>query len=393
MSRRKDNKGRVLRTGESQRKDLIYQYRYTDALGNRKCIYASDLKILREKEDELQRSLEDGLDYAGGEITVYELLQRYLSLKCGVRYNTKVGYGFVMNIVQKEPFGARKIRDIKVSDAQRWMIKLQKEGKGYSTLTSIRGVVKPAFQMAYNEEIVRRNPFDFKLTDVVVNDSQKRISLTEKQQKVWMNFIREDKSYAKYYDEFVVLLGTGMRVSEFCGLTLQDLDFQNRKIRVDHQLIWESGGKYYVEKTKTECGRRFIPMAEAIANMVISIVLAKRYGIAGVLFGTLVSFLALSFWAKPYFVCRDVFEVSFARYAVREGREIVVSVLVAAGTWYAVSLVSLENVLLSFGVKALLALALSNGLLLLVYFKTSEFQYLRGLLESAANRIGKRKKA
>ena len=63
MSRRKDNKGRVLRTGESQRKDLIYQYRYTDALGNRKCIYASDLKTLREKEDELQKSLEDGLDY------------------------------------------------------------------------------------------------------------------------------------------------------------------------------------------------------------------------------------------------------------------------------------------------------------------------------------------
>ena len=264
MSRRKDNKGRVLRTGESQRKDLIYQYRYTDALGNRKCIYASDLKTLREKEDELQKSLEDGLDYAGGEITVYELLQRYLSLKCGVRYNTKVGYGFVMNIVQKEPFGARKIRDIKVSDAQRWMIKLQKEGKGYSTLTSIRGVVKPAFQMAYNEEVVRRNPFDFKLTDVVVNDSQKRISLTEKQQKVWMNFIREDKSYSKYYDEFVVLLGTGMRVSEFCGLTLQDLDFQNRRIRVDHQLIRESGGKYYVEKTKTECDRRFIPMTEDV---------------------------------------------------------------------------------------------------------------------------------
>lgn len=79
--------------------------------------------------------------------------------------------------------------------------------------------------MAYNEEVVRRNPFDFKLTDVVVNDSQKRISLTEKQQKVWMNFIREDKSYTKYYDEFVVLLGTGMRVSEFCGLTLQDHGF------------------------------------------------------------------------------------------------------------------------------------------------------------------------
>ena len=28
--KRKDNKGRILRTGESQRKGLIYQYRYTD---------------------------------------------------------------------------------------------------------------------------------------------------------------------------------------------------------------------------------------------------------------------------------------------------------------------------------------------------------------------------
>lgn len=104
----------------------------------------------------------------------------------------------------------------------------------------------------------------FNSCDKVMITNMIGISLTEKQQKVWMNFIREDKSYAKYYDEFVVLLGTGMRVSEFCGLTLQDLDFQNRRIRVDHQLIRESGGKYYVEKTKTECGRRFIPMTEGV---------------------------------------------------------------------------------------------------------------------------------
>lgn len=262
--KRKDNKGRILRTGESQRKDLIYQYRYTDIRGKRQTVYSSDLKELREKEKEIQKQLDDGIDYAAGKINVIQLLERYISIKQGVRYNTKVGYNFVLNLVKKEDFGYRSIRDIKVSDAQKWIMKLHEDGKGYSTLTSVRGVVKPAFQMAYNEEVVQRNPFDFKLTDVVVNDSQKRISLTEKQQKVWMNFIREDKSYAKYYDEFVVLLGTGMRVSEFCGLTLQDLDFQNRKIRVDHQLIRESGGKYYVEKTKTECGRRFIPMTEDV---------------------------------------------------------------------------------------------------------------------------------
>ena len=44
------------------------------------------------------------------------------------------------------------------------------------------------------------------LVDVVPNDSQKRIAMTEEQQEIWMGFIREDKTYTKYYDEFVVLL-------------------------------------------------------------------------------------------------------------------------------------------------------------------------------------------
>ena len=250
--KQKDNKGRVLKTGESQRKDLIYQYRYTDIHGKRQVIYSSDLKEIREKEKMIQKQLDEGIDYAAGEATVIALLERYISLKQGVRYNIKVGYNFVLNLIKKEDFGYRHIRDIKVSDAQQWIMKLHNDGKGYSTITSVRGVVKPAFQMAYNEDIIRRNPFDFKLVDVVPNDSQKRIAMTEEQQELWMVFIREDKTYCKYYDEFVVLLGTVMRVSEFCGLTKSDLDFENRKICVDHQLVRERGGKDYVEKTKTE---------------------------------------------------------------------------------------------------------------------------------------------
>ena len=274
--KRKDNKGRVLKTGESQRKDLIYQYRYMDIHGKRQIIYSSDLKELREKEKVIQKQLDDGIDYAAGEVTVIALLERYISLKQGVRYNTKVGYNFVLNLIKKEDFGYRQIRDIKVSDAQQWIMKLHNDGKGYSTITSVRGVVKPAFQMAYNEDIIRRNPFDFKLVDVVPNDSQKRIAMTEEQQELWMGFIREDKTYCKYYDEFVVLLGTGIRVSEFCGLTKNDLDFQNRKIRVDKQLVRERGGKYYVEKTKTECGCRFIPMTEEVCQSLKNILVSRK---------------------------------------------------------------------------------------------------------------------
>ena len=274
--KRRDNKGRILRTGESQRKDLIYQYRYIDIRGKRRTIYSSNLSELRKKEAEILKQLSEGIDYAAGQITVIALVERYIRLKQGTRYNTKVGYKFVLNIIKTEDFGYRQIRDIKVSDAQAWMIKLHDDGRGYSTLTSVRGVIKPAFQMAYNEDAIRKNPFDFKLVDVVPNDSQKRIALTDEQQEIWMNFIREDKTYSKYYDEFVVLLGTGMRVSEFCGLTKDDLQFSERRIRVDHQLVRERGGKYYVEKTKTECGCRFIPMTDEVYRSLLNILERRK---------------------------------------------------------------------------------------------------------------------
>ena len=274
--KRRDNKGRILRTGESQRKDLIYQYRYTDIRGKRRTIYSSNLSELRKKEAEILKQLSEGIDYAAGQITVIALVERYIRLKQGTRYNTKVGYKFVLNIIKTEDFGYRQIRDIKVSDAQAWMIKLHDDGRGYSTLTSVRGVIKPAFQMAYNEDKKKKNPFDFKLVDVVPNDSQKRIALTDEQQEIWMNFIREDKTYSKYYDEFVVLLGTGMRVSEFCGITKDDLQFSERRIRVDHQLVRERGGKYYVEKTKTECGCRFIPMTDEVYRSLLNILERRK---------------------------------------------------------------------------------------------------------------------
>ncbi len=273
--KRKDNKGRVLKTGESQRKDLIYQYRYTDCWGKRQTIYASTLQELRQKEKEIQKQADDGIDYGAGQITVIQLLEKYISLKKGVRYNTQVGYQFVLNLVKKEDFGYRKISTIKVSDAKQWFAKLQKDGRGYSTITSVRGVIKPAFQMAYDEDAVRKNPFVFKLADAVVNDSVSRVALTEEQLNIWMDFIKNDSTYSKYYDEFVVLLETGMRVSEFCGLTRKDLDFENRRIRVDHQLVRERGGTYYVEDTKTACGCRFLPMTESVYDS-LKRILANR---------------------------------------------------------------------------------------------------------------------
>ena len=43
--KRRDNKGRILHTGESQRTDGKYLYKYVDAFGNTKYVYAWRLTL------------------------------------------------------------------------------------------------------------------------------------------------------------------------------------------------------------------------------------------------------------------------------------------------------------------------------------------------------------
>ena len=67
-------------------------------------------------------------------MTVLELVEKYLSLKAGVRHNTEANYKFVVNIIKKEAFGKKRIDKVKESDAKGWLIKLQDDGRGYSTM-------------------------------------------------------------------------------------------------------------------------------------------------------------------------------------------------------------------------------------------------------------------
>lgn len=222
--KRKDKKGRVLKSGESQRANGGYQYRYTDIKGKRKYIYASTLEELRDREAEIQKVVfNDGLDYCAGEITVLELVEKYLKLKQGMRYNTQISYEFVLGILKDEDFSYRQIKTIKKSDAKEWFIKLRNDGRRYSSIQSVRGVVRPAFEMAVDEDILKKNPFAFKLTDIVPDDTIERVPLTEEEEKRFLDYLKEDKCRIRYYDPVVILLGTGMRISELCGLTIFDL--------------------------------------------------------------------------------------------------------------------------------------------------------------------------
>lgn len=264
--KRKDRKGRILKPGESQRENGTYQFRYTDVYGERQYVYAKTLDELREKEEEINKALSCGIDYSKGDITVIELVERYLPIVGEVRYNTKVCHNFVLNLLKKEDFCYRKIRDIKISDAKAWILKLHSiNGYKRNTISSIKGVVKPAFEMAFQDNIIARNPFAFTMNDVhISDDSTKRKAMTKEEQEKFMSFIMNDKIYSKYYDECVILLETGIRVSELYGLTVNDIDFKNKVITVNHQLLKERNGRYFLSEPKTDAGNRLIPMTDVL---------------------------------------------------------------------------------------------------------------------------------
>ena len=225
ISKRRDDKGRVLQQGEWQEPSGRYRYKYTDSLGKRKILYSwrlteadkmpegkrADLS-LREKERKVQSLQMQGI--TGSNITVIELVERYLSLKTGVKHNTLANYKFVVNVLKKEEFAYKKVDDVKLSDAKIFLIKLQRDGRGYSSIHSIRGVLRPAFQMAVDDDLILKNPFGFELGTVLVNDSQKRQAVSLEDEAKFLEFVKNDPHYNQYYDAFYILFKTGLRISD-----------------------------------------------------------------------------------------------------------------------------------------------------------------------------------
>lgn len=273
MASRKDNKGRVLRTGESQRKNGRYQYRFTDPLGKRQIIYAQTLNDLRAKEQDIQATIADGTNYAEGRITIIELLERYLSLKRNLSPRTMKSYRNSIKRIQATALSKKMLRDVKISDCKKCMLALKDQGYKSSTVQSTGVILTSALAMAVEEDLIAKNPMKFK-KDFLDDDSDKVVALTVKETESLLSFMAADKVSQQYLDIFVILLETGLRIGELAGLTFKDLDMNKRLIHITHQLQREKG-KFSITAPKSGAGTRTIPLSDHACRAFES-VLAKR---------------------------------------------------------------------------------------------------------------------
>lgn len=275
--KRKDSKGRILRTGESERKDGTYQYRYKDINGERRCIYDRNLQELRKKAKEIEKQLEEGVSYFEGNTKLSEVIDRLFSLKRKWRDSTRATMIRYLKIVKESRLYNMPINRIKIADCKAYFISLHDEGYAFGTISSIHTIFKMAFQMACEDNAIVRNPCSFSLKSVIDDDTPKVNALTREQEESLFKFLRTDTYGQRHLDMFTILIGTGMRISEFAALTIKDIDFTRNVIHVNKQIV-RLVGKLTVTEPKTENAVRDIPMTKEVQQSARRMIL-KRHAI------------------------------------------------------------------------------------------------------------------
>ena len=295
--KRKDNKGRILRTGEGQRQDGRYYFRWTTSDGKRRTEYANTLNELRNKEKEIERRRLLGEDAADDivptsvensgakqeteiqtdQITIEQLLFKYIESRNDVRHNTKLNYQYYHQIIQRDVgswiLGVQAAK-LKLSEAQKWYGEFcTRNSYCKETFSKVKTLFKNSFKYGQSEGILVRNPFDFDFRQDI--PSHTRSALTPSQQETFFAFLDSDKCSARHKDVIVVLIETGLRISEFCGLTVDDIDFSANTLHVRRQLLYrpfDAGYRSYVQTPKTTAGYRTIPLSpsaiQALRNLI-----------------------------------------------------------------------------------------------------------------------------
>lgn len=288
---RKDTRGRVLRTGESQRKDGRYLYKYTDPSGKTHSVYSWKLvpsdklprgkrkcRSLREQEREIQQLLLTENKAKKTELTLCQLYEKQNFYRSNVKKSTKNQRKKLMIILENDPIGHAKIDTIKLSDTKEWAIRMKEKGYSYQTINNHKRTLKATFYIAVEDEYIRKNPFDFLLSSIMSDDTEKKQALTETQIKDFLTFAKEDPTYRKYYDEIIILLNTGIRISELCGLTEYMINLEERVIHIRHQLLRDPALGYYIESPKSRSGIRDIPMSESVYTAFSRVLKRTRNG-------------------------------------------------------------------------------------------------------------------
>jgi hypothetical protein len=139
------------------------------------------------------------------------------------------------------------------------------------------------------------------------------------------------------------------------------------------------GGRIVLENFKIAAGvfeqDRYLPLIQGAVNLVLSIVLVQKIGVAGVYVGTVVSGILANI-IRPMIIYRVCFDKKAWSYFNDSGKYLVVILAVAALLVPIRRLVMPQTTILTFALMVIIITVLYNTVFFLAFCRTDEFAYL-----------------
>ena len=130
-----------LKTGETQRPNGTYAYRWSTPDGKRHSIYAPTLEKLREQEEQIIVDKHDGIRSDVKSITVNEMFDLWCQLKRGIKDSTFKNYIYMYELFVKPSFGKNRLVQVKKSDVRKFYNSLA-DGKVLKIATRSCGIFR-----------------------------------------------------------------------------------------------------------------------------------------------------------------------------------------------------------------------------------------------------------
>ena len=162
--------------------------------------------------------------------------------------------------------GEMKMPDITAANISALLLDMQAQGKAHATCIKVYTVLKSLFKMAYLSDIIQKNPMD-----KVERPKQRKDEVRAQEPEAYtveeVQYILSclDREPLKWKAMIRLLVDTGIRRGECCGLQWKDIDFKENTITIAGNLCYTPQKGVYLDTPKNGKTRIIDVDADVIA--------------------------------------------------------------------------------------------------------------------------------
>ena len=260
----KNLKGKECGKGIYQRKDGLYSARFVNKLGNRHEKYFNTVPEAHNWiEDSKYADKHEGI-FVATEITVDEWFEFWIENIVGdLAPNTLRNYRERYKFNIQPVIGKMAIANVKPMHCKRVLLKMDETYAG-STIRQTYICMGTMFKAALMNDLIPRHPMNGVRYTKPVRAKDDIKFLTREEQRIFLNVAKNPHDYNQY----ALILETGLRTGELIGLTWDAIDFPKRTLTVNKTLEYRhSQGYWRAGPPKTQQSYRTIPLTDVAYNI------------------------------------------------------------------------------------------------------------------------------